>query len=56
MDKDKILSIVMSYVNKHKEFWGCEEYVHQNDDAQFEAVEMFADIISALPAQETEEE
>lgn len=50
-----LLKIVMKYADKHKNCWGIEEYVHQDDEAMEDAIELFADIIGALPEREETE-
>lgn len=52
----KILDVVMKYALVYKEFWGCKEFVSQNDGAQVDAISLFSKIISILPEEEHNDE
>jgi hypothetical protein len=54
IDEEKIFDIVMKYANGYKSSWGIDEFVHQNDDAQVDAIDLFGEIIGVLPEQEDE--
>ena len=50
-----IYNIVMKYAEKHKDCWGIEESVSQVDSMMVDAINLFTEIIGALPEQEEEE-
>jgi hypothetical protein len=51
----KILDIVMKYADKFKGCWGIEEFVHQDNRAMEVAINLFGEIIGALPRKQEDE-
>jgi hypothetical protein len=47
-----ILKIVKKYADKHKDCWGIDEYVHQDDKAMIDAIDLFSEIIGSLGGEE----
>lgn len=52
----ELFDIVFKYADKFKSSWGIDEFVHQNDDAQVEAIDLFGEIIAYLPKQPRQED
>lgn len=54
--KQKIIDKVCEYANKHRDCWGIDEYVWQNDEAQLDGINLFSKLISLLPCEEEEDD
>jgi hypothetical protein len=54
--KQAIINIVAEYANNHRDMWGVDEYVWQNDKAQLDAINLFNELIFMLPSDEEESE
>jgi len=45
IDKEKVIKLIETYAKKHESAVTCgSEYIYQNDRAQFDALDLVADI------------
>jgi len=51
----RILQIIAKYIVKHKNYWGCNEYVLQDEDAKLDGINMFSELIAILPEKKDDE-